>query len=246
MAGIETSSSAGETALLQAYYRAWSARWIDTRCLREVLGRASDVLWIGSYFSLAEPWAHASSWTIADLDSDMLALGRRALPHADAIRADVRQLPFDGTFDAVIALGAVTAYLLDDESVERAAVSLARSLANAGHARVLIDAYDAASIHSTTYFSGEDAWSSESERWTRQATVEPIAGQDDGVFMASLTVSRETAQRKQSAHFRFIQRAFSRERLALSMTKHGLRLLGSESDPAHGRLYQVYAPASSR
>lgn len=244
MAGIETPSSAEETALLQAYYRAWSARWIDARRLREVLGRASNVLWIGSYFSLAEPWADASSWTIADIDADMLAIGRRALPHAGAIRADIRQLPFNGTFDAIIALGAVTAYLLDDESVERAAASLARSLANADHARVLIDAYDAESIHSTAYFAGENGWSSDGERWTRRAAVEPLAGQD-GVFTASLTLSRETAQRTQSAHLRFTQRAFSRERLARSMTKHGLRLLISESDPTRGRLYQVYAPASS-
>jgi hypothetical protein len=242
MAGTETWCSAGETALLQAYYRAWSARWIDTRPMREVLGRASNVLWIGSYFSLAEPWASASSWTIADLDGGMLAAGRRALPDAGAVQADIRQLPFDGAFDAVIALGAVTAYLLDDESVERAAASLARSLANAAHARVLIDAYDAESIHSTSYFDGESRWSSESEQWTRRASVAVLAG-GDGLFTASLALSRETAQRSESAQFHFTQRAFSSQRLAQLMTKHGLRLFAGEADRANGRFYHVYSMA---
>jgi hypothetical protein len=105
----------------------------------------------------------------------------------------------------------------------------------------LIDAYDAESIHSTSYFNGEVTWSSESERWARHGKVDPLPG-EDGVFAATLTVSRETVQRKESTHFRFMQRAFRSEQLFELLHKQGLRLLASESDPPRGRLYQMYSP----
>ena len=228
-----------DAALLQAYYGAWSQQWIDTRVLKNVLARASNVLWVGSYFSLAEPWANAS-WTLADVDRDMLDIGRRVLPDAHTVQADIRQLPFCGTFDTIVVLGAVTAYLLDDDSVERAAASLARCLARTDRARVLIDAYDAESIHSTSYFEGETTWSSDDAIWTRQARVQPLQTPLD-VFAASLSVTRETPARRHSAHFHFAQRAFFGERLANLMGKHGLRLVAAESNAKHGRLYQIYS-----
>ncbi|MCP1571931.1 SAM-dependent methyltransferase [Herbaspirillum rubrisubalbicans] len=223
---------------LNAYYSAWSSHWLDHRQLHQVIKESSNVLWIGSYFELATAIAD-SSWVIVDLDPEMLAIGRQRLPKVLAVQADITRLPFRECFDTIVVLGAVTAYLHNNTLVERAAQSLKAALIRHPSARVLIDAYDLDSIHCSTYFDCRGEWTFADARYTHMAQT-PISARSNGVFLSTLTLSKEEEQERITEHFQFYQRAYASWELAESFESQGLRLIEHHADSQHGRFYHTY------
>lgn len=236
MAGTVIPSD--QTLFLNAYYSAWSSHWLDRTHLDKVINASSKVLWIGSYFELARSIAD-SCWVIADLDPEMLAIGRQRLSNVAAVQADITQLPFRECFDTIVVLGAVTAYLHSDTLVERAAQSLKAALARHPSARLLIDAYDIDSIHSSTYFDCRGEWTFADARYTHLAQTRRSAGRND-IFLSTLTLSKEEGQERRTEHFQFYQRAHAGCQLAESFRGQGLRLIEHHADSRHGRLYHTY------
>lgn len=238
---MDLTTASMQAFLMSAYYRAWSIHRVATAGLREVMQSSpSNVLWIGSYFDLAKPWADAS-WVLLDLDADMLAIGRQALRGVPAVAGDIRHLPFSERFDTVVALGAVTAYLLHETSVERAAQALRSALVRRPTARLLIDAYDRDTIHATDYFNGRGEWFHGQVRFTHTVETTHVSG-SNGVFLTTLTIAEDRGSASCPQCFQFHQRAFTGKELARAFYKEGLRLVEARTDPAQGRLYQTYAP----
>ncbi|WP_258187663.1 class I SAM-dependent methyltransferase [Trinickia symbiotica] len=175
-----------------------------------------------------------------DLDADMLMLGRQVLSGLPAVLGDIRHLPFFERFDTVVALGAVTAYLLDDISVECAAQALRSTLVRRPTARLLIDAYDSDTIHATNYFNGRGEWFHAHTRCTHTVETQHLS-KSNGVFLTTLTIAEDRGSEIHSHRFQFRQRAFTGSDLAGAFEKQGLRLLDAYTDPGQGRLYQTYA-----
>jgi hypothetical protein len=225
-----------EAELTSAFYRAWSMHRVAQEPLQKIRRTASEGLWIGSYFELAQPWI-APSWNFLDIDMDMLLVGRRTLPGQRMVQGNIQQLPFSARFDTVVALGAVTAYLLDDDSVARTAASLRSALVATPSARLLVDAYDRDSIHETDYFRGCGRWVHANTRFRH--TVETRCASDgDDVFLVELTIVNEDNGHSQCLQFR--QRAFASAALAQMFERAGLRLIETFTDTAQGRLYHTY------
>ncbi|BEV16198.1 class I SAM-dependent methyltransferase [Herbaspirillum sp. DW155] len=223
---------------LNAYYSAWSSHWLDHTRLDKVIKGSSKVLWIGSYFELAKSIAD-SSWVIVDLDPEMLAIGRQRLPNVSAIQADITQLPFRECFDTIVVLGAVTAYLHSNTLVDQAAHSLKAALIRHPSARLLIDAYDVDSIHSSKYFDCRGEWTFANARYTHIAQTQ-ITEQRNELFLSTLTVSKEDGPKRSTEHWQFYQRAYAGRELTESFKSQGLRLIEHHADSQHGRLYHTY------
>lgn len=225
--------------LLAEYYDAFSQRWIDPQPLEEALADARQVLWLGSYYSLAKPAAHAE-WVIADLSPTMLRIGLDRLGPCLAVEADIRRLPFSQRFDSIVAPGCVTAYLLTEHDLEAAATSLAAALRRHPHARLMLDAYDCDSIFLKDYFQGDRWLRLDGRDWLRRASLERAPGQP-GVFDVTLDfIAPGGIERNRPVHFR--QRAFRPEELAAPFLNKGLELLHQVRDSAHGRFYLTFAP----
>ena len=239
----EPATPSDHASMMSAYYRAWSIHRVTAMPLQKVVQPSSNVLWIGSYFDLAKPWADAS-WVLLDLDADMLAIGQQTLPGLPAVLGDIRQLPFSERFATVVALGAVTAYLLDDHSVERAAQALRSAVVKTPTARLLIDAYDRDTIHRTNYFNGRGEWMHADARFAHTVETQHLS-YDAGVFLTTLTISEDGKSESRPRRFRFRQRAFTGSELAQAFQKQGLRLIDAHTDPSQGRLYQTYAPVEA-
>jgi SAM-dependent methyltransferase len=67
-----------------------------------------------------------------DLNETPLAVARERAPAAELVRGDMRELPVDGPFDAVLNLWTSLGYFADDADNERAVQELARVLAPGG------------------------------------------------------------------------------------------------------------------
>ncbi len=228
--------SCAEAQLLSAYYQGFSQHWIDPRPIQASLLRAQQVLWLGSYYGLAKPEPRAR-WVILDLDAEMLKIGAVQLPQAQAVQGDIRRLPFERSFDCILSIGCVTAYLLDDADLDAAADSLSRALRRQGHIRLLVDAYLNGSIQQTDYFQGERVVQIDGERWWRKACTTALT---DRLFDVRLDLTSPTGQRHR---LDFHQRAFAPDELVTAFARHGLKLLDCRRDNRRGRFSLSFAPA---
>lgn len=237
----QRSCGMDDAQLLSAYYRAWSCGWVDQAQLEAVIDDDAAVLWLGSYLDIALPWI-TRNWVITDLSAEMLRAIRQQLPCNPVVQADIRQLPFHACFDTAIVLGAVTAYLLDDDAVARAASSLRCALVHDTRARIMLDAYDMDTIHSTRYFNGQGAWQFNGSQFTHSVKTSHLPD-SQGIFDATLKITRiQEGTAKSEWNFTFRQRAFLPNQLGRLFEAQGLRMTRSHRDPARGRFYQVYVP----
>jgi hypothetical protein len=215
------------------YYSAYSSAWVDRQPIQSMLKTDGALLWIGSYFELLEK----APLMIVDLDPDALTMARKRFEGSHLVQADIRQLPLRGGFDRVMAPGCVTAYLLDDQSLQHAARSLVGALSDQPDARLLLDAYDRDSILNTEYFAGDREVMIRGQRWLRQARTVQVST-EPFVFDVTLDFSCPDELPQQ---FSFRQRAFAPQELADALLGLGLQVVQSHRDSVRGRFYQVFA-----
>jgi hypothetical protein len=217
------------------YYTAFSLAQIESSELSVVLRDASHSLWIGSYFGLVDDLPRRPS-LIVDIDREALRHALRCLPEIPRVQADIRSLPFDRCFDAILVPGCVSAYLLDDPDLTQAALSLLAALADRAGAALYIDAYDSERIFDTDYFVGERAMTIQGADWLRTASCEQVSDRPF-VFDVSLSFCCLSDPRVRPIVLRFRQRAFELGELRRAFLCQGVRCSIANGDAGPGRFY---------
>jgi hypothetical protein len=217
------------------YYTAFSLPQIESSELSAVLSPACRSLWIGSYFGLIDDLPRRPS-LIVDIDREALRHASRCLPEIPRVQADIRSLPFDRCFDAILVPGCVSAYLLDESGLARAAGSLLGALEDRPGAALYIDAYDREHIFGTDYFVGERAMTIQGADWLRTASCEQISDRPF-VFDVSLSFHCQSGPRVGPIVLRFRQRAFELGELRRAFLCQGVRCSVANGDAGPGRFY---------
>lgn len=128
-------------------------------------------LFVGGFFAVAkELQLRGFELTVADFSEEMIVEARKRLPNTRAVVADLRDMPFEGEFDAVIVIGRVFTHMLTAEDSSRALLSTYRALKPGG--LVLLDNYEDSKIQVTDYFNGRIAVESPKIAITRESSTE--------------------------------------------------------------------------
>jgi SAM-dependent methyltransferase len=111
--------------------------------LKEVFGPGPQALLdlgCGTGIHVAALAQNGYSVTGVDLDPLMLLAARRKWPGAKIIRADLRRLPFRGSYAGALCLESPLAYLLEEADLQLALASIGTALVQGG--RLVIDVFD--------------------------------------------------------------------------------------------------------
>lgn len=121
---------------------------------RSGIHAGQKALFVGGMFQIAkyliEQGIHL---TVLDYSSEMVLLGKEALPNTTVKQGDLRALPFQEEFDFVFVIGRVFTHMISDTDLEQALLSCLHSLRPAGH--LFFDNYESSKIRVTPYFNGE-------------------------------------------------------------------------------------------
>lgn len=217
------------------YYAVFSLPQIETGEISAMLRTASRSLWIGSYFGLIKDLPRRPS-LIVDIDREALRHASCCLPGIPCVQADIRSLPFDHRFDAVLVPGCVSAYLLDEPSLAQAAGSLLGALEDRPGAALYIDAYDSEHIFDTDYFVGERAMMIRGTSWLRTASCEQRSNRPF-VFDATLSFHCQADSTREPVVLRFRQRAFEVGELCEVFVRRGIKCSAVGGKTGTGRFY---------
>ncbi|MCL4215486.1 MAG: methyltransferase domain-containing protein [Candidatus Hydrogenedentes bacterium] len=162
-----------------------------------------------------------------DYSTDLLALARRGLgPAAALVQGDMRDLPFQNSFDAVLCFFTSFGYFLDEAENQQTARCIARALKPGG--RFFIDhmnaGYVSAHLEPETRRSAEDLTILE-ERW-----IDKVSRR----INKRTRVLQDDAQR---AEFHESVRLYEREELEAALAAAGLRVVcvdGNYDGAAYG------------
>lgn len=124
---------AGETAFLAA----------QVAFLKEVFGPGPQTLLdlgCGTGIHVAALAQNGYSVTGIDIDPLMLLAARRKMPAAKIVRADLRRLPFGGSYAGALCLESPLAYLLSETDLQLALASIGATLVQGG--RLVVDVFD--------------------------------------------------------------------------------------------------------
>jgi SAM-dependent methyltransferase len=103
----------------------------------------------------------------------MVATGRKQLPGACVLKADLRSLPFDNEFDIVFVIGRVFTHMTTDEDLLQALTSCRRALVDSG--KLFADNYEDTRIQATKYFNGRISVGDASSKIVRESTTERVS-----------------------------------------------------------------------
>lgn len=113
-----------------------------------------NVLFVGGFFLVAKELVRRRyAVTVADYTDEMVEEGRKRLPETRVIKADVRNLPFEKEFDAVLVIGRVFTHMYSDKDLRKAFQAVRKSLKPDGI--LLFDNYEDTKITKTDYFNGK-------------------------------------------------------------------------------------------
>ncbi|MCB0319800.1 MAG: class I SAM-dependent methyltransferase [Bdellovibrionales bacterium] len=110
-------------------------------------------LFVGGFFLVAKELQKLGlELVVADYSEEMVYEGLNRIPNINIVCSDIRDLPFNNAFDAVIIIGRVFTHMLTDDDCNRALKSISRSLRSGGI--LLFDNYETLKIQATDYFNG--------------------------------------------------------------------------------------------
>ena len=132
---------------------------VDANAVAQFLLRNSPIrpseraLFVGGMFDIAGALhRHGLEMTVVDYTSEMVALGREALPGVRVEQADLRTLPYEGEFDHVFVVGRVFTHMISDDDLRRGLTSCRKALRGEGY--LFFDNYEDSKIQVTSYFNG--------------------------------------------------------------------------------------------
>ena len=219
--------------LLYASYAAYSQHFVDLRGLPARLGES---LWIGSYFGLVAQLPEPPT-LLLDIDTEAVREAVQHFPGIPVVQADLCNLPFHQCFDTIIMLGAVSAYLLDDACLARAAHSLCAALRQHPARCLYLDAYHRRYILDSRQFNGSQTLMLRGQRWRREARSVGCPGES---LLFDVTLYLQPEDGSQSArHYHFQQRAFDPDEFYAPFKAHGLVCRDVRVDEHSGRFVLV-------
>ncbi len=146
------------------------ADFVASRCR---VSAGERVLFVGGMFQVAARLqSKGLLLTAVDYTDEMVATGRKKLPEAQVVKADLRNLPFDSEFDAVFVVGRVLTHMTTDEDLLQALASCQRALVSSG--KLFADNYEDTRIQTTNYFNGRIVVGDTKTNIIRESTTERI------------------------------------------------------------------------
>lgn len=170
------------------------------------------ICFVGGFFSVAGKLAEAGlDITVVDYTDEMVEEARKRLPGTQVVKADLRALPFNGEFDAVVVIGRVFTHMLTDEDFQRAIESCVRALRPGG--LLLFDNYEDSKIGKTPYFNKTVRVAGKNSlRMERTSSTEAVSSKP---FIVKWKAAYQLYQSGHVSEYQdeMLHRAFSREEI---------------------------------
>jgi len=194
------------------------ADFVDRRISRF---KPEKVLFIGGFFLVAKELIEKGySLTIADYTEEMVEEGKKRLPGTRVVKADIRDLPFENEFDAVVVIGRVFTHMYTDDDLRKALQSIGKSLKTGGI--LLFDNYEDTKITRTNYFNGRISVKDDDTEIIRDSSTEMVSETPFIVnWKATYTVKEDGKVQKFDDAFE--HRAFSRQEIENVVGKNGFK-----------------------
>jgi ubiquinone/menaquinone biosynthesis C-methylase UbiE len=183
--------------------------------------RPEKVLFVGGFFSVAKELIKKGyPLTVTDYTDEMIEEGKKRLPKTKVIKADIRNLPFENEFDAVIVIGRVFTHMYSDDDLKKAFQSIGKSLKTNGI--LLFDNYENTKITKTNYFNGKLTVKDNSIEIIRDSSTKIISEHPFIVnWKATYTVNEDGNLKRFDDEME--HRAFSRKEIKNILEKNGFK-----------------------
>lgn len=198
------------------------AEFIDTRIKEH---QPKKVLFIGGFFSVAKRLIDKGyELTVADYTDEMVEEGKQRLPGTEVVKADIRDIPFEDKFDAVLVIGRVFTHMYTEDDMNKALSSIKKSLKQ--DSIVMFDNYEDTKIQVTDYFNGKVQVNDKEIEITRDSTTEKVSDSPYIVkWKATYTVTEDGKTKEFTDEID--HRAFSRGEIKDILEKNGFKQLDS-------------------
>jgi ubiquinone/menaquinone biosynthesis C-methylase UbiE len=190
--------------------------------VRDKIGSPKKVLFIGGFFSVAKELQF--DLTIVDYTDAMVLEAKERLPNTRVVKADMRKLPFENEFDAVIVIGRVFTHMFTDDDVDKALQSIRKSLKSNGV--LLFDNYETTKITKTNYFNGVVKVNNDKIEIIRDSTTE-LTSENPFIVDWKATYTVKKGQEVTTFTDAMPHRAFSREEISEFVQKNGFKLVAT-------------------
>lgn len=175
-------------------------------------------LFVGGFFLVAKELQKLGlDLVIADYTEEMIREARKRLPNTRAEIADLRELPFEGEFDAVFVIGRVFTHMLTPQDSSRALQSIHTSLRPGGI--TLLDNYEDSKILVTNYFNGRITVKDSTITIVRESSTQLVSKNPSIVNWVAdyhVTSNREVTNYRDEMH----HRALSRDEMRTLFEEH--------------------------
>ena len=195
------------------------------------------ILFVGGFFLVAkELLGKGYDLTVVDYTDEMVAEGKKRLPNTRIIKADVRDLPFKGEFDAVLVIGRVFTHMYSNDDANKALQSIRKSLKPNGI--LLFDNYEDSKITKTNYFNGKICLKEKGVEITRDSTTELISTEP---FIVNWKATYTLKENGKSRRFKdgIEHRAFSRKEIKELVEHNGLKQIENGNNFDETSFYSI-------
>ena len=197
-----------------------AADFIDSRINKFGL---KDILFIGGFFLVAKELVDKGyNVTVADYTDEMVDEGKKRLPKTRIVKADIRKLPFNQEFDAVLVIGRVFTHMLSNEDVNDALLGIRKSLKPKGI--LFFDNYEDNKIMKTSYFNKRVQAKKGNIKIIRDSSTELISKKP---FIVNWKATYIVTENNKSREFNdeMAHRAFSRQEIKELLEINGFKQL---------------------
>jgi ubiquinone/menaquinone biosynthesis C-methylase UbiE len=198
-------------------------------------------LFIGGMFLIANQLiSQGIKLTLSDYSDEMIDQGKRRLPNANFVRADLKSLPFEYQFDSIFVIGRVFTHMLTDVDATSALHGLYKSLKSGGF--VFFDNYEDSKIQKTNYFNGTVIVADAKTNIVRDSTTK-LVSTDPMVVDWSARYSSDENGTLTTFEDQMLHRAFAREEINKLVEASGLKLISQGDNFDETSFYTIAAKA---
>jgi SAM-dependent methyltransferase len=212
------------------------ADFVDARMSRF---KPRNVLFVGGFFSVAKELAGKGyDITVADYTDEMVAEGKKRLPGTKVVKADIRNLPFENEFDAVVVIGRVFTHMYTEDDLRRAFQAIRKSLKAGGI--LFFDNYEDTKIAKTDYFNGKITGKGTGIEIIRDSSTEIVSEKPFIVKWKAVYTVKENGKVK-TFNDEMEHRAFSRQEIKRALGENGFRQIGAGGNFDETSFYTIAA-----
>lgn len=205
--------------------------------------KPKKILFIGGFFFVAKELVKRGyDMTIVDYTDEMVDEGKKLLPNIRIIKADIRKLPFENEFDAVLVIGRVFTHMYSDKDLENALQNIRKSLKSDGI--LLFDNYENTKIMKTKYFNGKIDVRDKNIRIIRNSSTEQLSKKP---FIVNWKANYTVKEKDNTKTFRdeMRHRAFSRSEIREILGKNDFEFIEEGKNFDETSFYTVAKKSNS-